>query len=331
MLPSRQMIAASVLFLFLAALPAVADRYILSVMTLVLMYAYLGIAWNLMVGYGGQLSLGHALFFGLGAYAAAVLPELFKLNAWFALGIGMLTSALIGAFLAMIASRFAVRGIFFALLTIAAAEFTRLLFENWNAVGGAAGYFLRTQPGTNPLVSLRGTTYFFYYAFFVLALLGFAGSWLLVRSKWGYYLRAVRDDEDTARALGVPAVRVKVGITILSAAMTSAAGSIFALMSGSVFPDTVLGMRFSIEMIIAPIIGGLGTLFGPFIGALFVIPAMELSNELSQKLRIFGLNIFVYGAMVIIVVRFLPQGVWPWLSSRARPATSSSTIHVGTT
>lgn len=326
-----KIVAALIVFAALASLPMVADPFVVTVVSLFWMYAYLGGAWNLMFGYAGQFSLGHALFFGVGAYVGAILSDRYGINAWAAIACGALISSFIGGVIAVLGFRFSVRGHFFALLTVAVAEFVRIVFENWNFVGGSAGYFLQVRQGYSPLVTLRGDATFFYYVFFVLGIAGLSLSYFVTKSSIGYYWCAIREDEDAARAMGVPAFRMKVLSVVISAAMTSVGGSIYAFFSGSLFPDTTLGMRFSIEIMIAPIIGGVGTLFGPVIGALFVVPAMELSNHLSQVTGVFGLNTLLYGFIIIVTIRFLPGGVWPalWdLFSRrsSHPASSADSI-----
>lgn len=300
----------------MAMVPLVADPFIVTVVSLFWMYAYLGGAWNLMFGYAGQLSLGHALFFGIGAYVGAILSDRYGINAWAAIGCGAALSGLVSAVIAYLGFRFSVRGHFFALLTVAVAEFVRIVFENWNYVGGSAGYFLQVHHGASPLVTLRGDATFYYYVFFALGVCGLLLSYVLTRSSIGYYWCAIREDEDAARALGVPAFRMKILSAVISAAMTSIGGSFYAFFSGSLFPDTTLGMRFSIEIMIAPIIGGVGTVIGPIVGALFVVPVMELSNHLSQASGLFGLNTLIYGLIILLTIRFLPGGVWPAIWDR---------------
>lgn len=308
-LSASALVAAAVL----AVLPAIIDPFFVTVASLIFMYAFLGVAWNLMFGYAGQLSIGHALFFGVGAYTAAILSNRYGINAWLGVAAGAMISAALGSLIAALGFRFSVRGQYFALLTVAAAEFVRIWFENWDFTGGSAGYFLKVPDQTSPFISLRGSATFFYEAFLILALSSLALSYTLTRSRYGFYWRAIREDEDVARAIGVPVFRMKILVVTISAAMTSIGGSLFLFFSGGLFPDTVLGMRFSIEIMIAPIIGGAGTLIGPFVGALFVVPAMEFSNYLSQKASIFGLSTFIYGLLILTVVRFLPDGVWPAL------------------
>ncbi len=305
-----------VFFLVMAVLPFLTSDSLIAVLTLVMMFAFFGQAWNLMMGYVGQLSLGHGLYIGLGAYVCAISVGSFGVSPWVSILLGAVISALVGACMAWLGFRFAVKGIYFTLLTIAFAELGRLTFENWSFVGGSAGYFLAVPEETNPLLSLRGGTAFYYFCFLVLTALAFFACALLARSRLGYFWRAIREDEDAARAIGVRAFRLKIIAVMISAAMTSVGGSFYALMSGSLFPDTIMGMRFSIEVIIAPIIGGIGTLFGPVVGAFFVIPINEFSNHAAQSMGIFGLNILIYGVLILAVIVFLPDGIWPPVARR---------------
>jgi len=310
--------SAALVFAVLALLPLGVSDARLSLLTLILMSAFFGQAWNLMMGFVGQLSLGHALYAGIGAYAAAVSVGSFGVSPWIGLLAGAGLSAAVGAGIAWLGFRFAVRGIYFTLLTIAFAEMGRMLFENWDFVGGNAGYFLKTVGDGHPLLTLRGGTTFFYLAFLLLCALALALCAALSRSRLGYLWRAIREDEEAARAIGVPALRLKTLAVMISAAMTSVGGSFYALLNGSIFPDTIMGMHFSIEMIVAPILGGLGTLFGPLVGALFAIPVTEFSNQLSQDLGLFGFNTLVYGALVLLVVGLLPQGLVPGIGLLAQ-------------
>jgi branched-chain amino acid transport system permease protein len=305
-------------FALLALLPLVLGDAHLSLLTLVLMSAFFAQAWNLMMGFVGQLSLGHALYAGIGAYAAAVAAGSFGLSPWAGIVAGALISAAAGAAIAWLGFRFAVRGIYFTLLTIAFAEMARMLFENWDFVGGNGGYFLKTPGPGNVLWTLRGGTAFYYLAFLTLCALALLLCTLLARSRLGYLWRAVREDEDAARAIGVPALRVKILAVVISAAMTSVGGSFYALFNGSLFPGTVMGMRFSIEMIVAPILGGLGTLLGPLLGALFVVPMTEFANQTAQDLNLFGLNTLIFGVLVLLVVGLLPHGLAPAIAALVR-------------
>lgn len=313
----RQRCAAAAFAAGLALAPLFAGDFLLSVLALIFLFAFVGIAWNLMLGYAGQLSLGHALYFGVGAYLVAVLSERFGVTPWLGMIAAALIPALLGAALGALGFRFSVRGVYFALLTIAFAEFARILFENWDYVGKTGGFFLKAvTAGNHPLVSLRGNATFFYYALLIVMLAGWLLATLLVDSRTGYRWRAIREDEDAARALGVRAFRLKIAAVAISAGLTGIGGGWFALMSGSLFPESVFSMRMSIDLIVAPIIGGLGTLFGPILGAFIVVTLNEVSRDMAQKFSINGLNLLIYGALLMLTIKVLPGGVWPWVARR---------------
>lgn len=304
-------------FLLLAALPLAAEDYLLALMVLILQYAYLGLAWNIMMGFAGQLSLGHALYFGLGAYVTGGLLVLGGMSPWVGLPAAAAASAVMGAIVGYFGFRFSVRGIYFALLTIAAAEFARILFDHWQYVGDSGGLFLPAlAEDSNPLIALRGGPMLFYYVLLFLTVFAFLLSASLMRGRIGFYWRAIREDEQAARALGVRAFRFKIAAVALSAGMTGIAGGLFALLNGSLFPHTVFGMAVSIDILVGPVIGGVGTLFGPILGAFFIIPLGELARDLTETFRIYGLNSLINGAVLIAVVLFMPQGLWPWLVER---------------
>ncbi len=301
----------------LAVLPFLVDHAWLSVLTLILFFAFVGQAWNLAMGYAGQLSLGHALFVGIGAYTTSLLLARYGVTPWIGLPTGALLAALAAAAIGWLAFRFAVRGVYFALLTIAFAEFARIGFDNWEFVGGSGGFFLAAvTERTSSLFELRGGPVFFYYAFLLLAVAAFLLIRLLVASRLGYFWRAIREDEEAARALGIEVLPLKMLVVALSAALTAVGGGMYGLYNGSVFPDTVMGMRMSIDIIVAPIVGGLGTLFGPVLGAFVVISLLELARELAARAGVLGLNILIYGILLLLVVMFAPDGIWPRL---ARP------------
>lgn len=313
----RQLAAAAAFTLVLALLPAFASDYHLSVLALIFLSAFVGIAWNLMMGFAGQLSLGHALYFGVGAYIVAILSERYGVTPWLGMVAAFGASAALGAAIGALGFRFAVRGVYFALLTIAFAEFARIVFEHWEFVGRSGGFYLKAMaPDNNPLLSLRGGATFYYYALLVLLVAGWALSMALVRSSIGYRWRAIREDEDAARALGVRAFRFKLLVVALSGGLTGVAGGWFGLMGGSLFPDSVLGMRISIDMIVAPVIGGMGTLFGPILGAFIIIPLNEWSRDLAQAFNINGLNLLIYGLLLMAVIIIAPAGCWPWLARK---------------
>ena len=298
-------------FAVLAVVGGVSSAYVISLLTIVLLFTFMGQSWNLMLGIGGQLSIGHALFVGIGAYAVAILNIKYGITPWIGLLLGAAIAGCVGAVLAWLSFRFEVRGIYFALLTIAAAEFARIMFGGWDYVGGMQGLFYPAPSGTMDLAMLRGDAQFYYFVALVLAAVGVAGTELISRSYWGYVWRAMRDDDEAARALGVRTFRHKVLVVSISAAGAAIGGGVLGLVQGSIFPDSIMGMGISVDVLIGPVVGGLGTAFGPLIGSMAAIPLHHAMGALGDSLGIPGLNSVAYGAVLILVVWFLPDGIWP--------------------
>jgi branched-chain amino acid transport system permease protein len=292
----------------------VLGNFALSVLTLVFLFAFFGGAWNIMLGIAGQLSLGHALFAGIGGYSVAILALRFGISPWIGICLGIVLAAMAGAAIAWLSFRFEVRGVYFALLTIAFAEFTRIVCSGWDFAGGMAGLFFPAISAETSWWWLRGNARFFYYVTLFLALLGVIITAAIRESYFGYVWRAMRDDEDAARALGVRSLRHKIAATALSAGMTALGGGVLVLLQGSIFPDSAMGMNISIDILVGAVVGGLGTVLGPLIGALLVIPLAEAFNHLGTALGTPGLNSVVYGILLVTVVWVAPHGIWPAIS-----------------
>jgi branched-chain amino acid transport system permease protein len=315
--PPRGIVLLALLCAALIGAPFYANDYLLTVLILILYFAYTGQAWNIMMGFAGQLSLGHALYVGLGAYATAALYFHFGISPWVGLPVALAASAAAGAFIGFLAFRFGVAGVYFAILTIAFAEFARIGFDHWGWVGGSAGLFVPVANYTeNNLWTLRGSPRMFYFVILVMTLLAFVLCHLLLRSRAGYYWQAIREDEEAARALGINTFRYKMYAVVLSAAMTSLAGIFFAFYYNNLFPEQVFNIGRSIEIILAPIIGGVGTLFGPIIGAFLLTGLAEALREgmLQLGVDVPGAKQVFYGICLLVVVMVLPHGVWPPLS-----------------
>jgi len=319
--PRRGLFLLLVLLAALLAAPLLVNDYLLTVLILILYFAYAGQAWNIMMGFAGQLSLGHALYVGLGAYTAAALFFHFGVSPWTSLPLALTVSALAGAIIGFLAFRFGVAGVYFAILTIAFAEFARIGFDHWSWVGGSAGLFVPVANYTqNDLWTLRGSPRMFYYVILALTVLAFLLCHLLLRSRAGYYWQAIREDEEAARALGIDAFRYKMYAVVLSAAMTSLAGVFFAFYYNNLFPEQIFNISRSIEIILGPIIGGLGTLFGPILGAAVLTLLSDGITELLAALgwEIPGVKQVFYGVVLLVVVMFLPHGIWPALARRLK-------------
>ena len=317
--PRRSLALLLALLVALIAAPWLANDYLLTVLITILYFAYTGQAWNVMMGFAGQLSLGHAIYVGLGAYATAALYVHFGIGPWLGLPVAIAVAVVCGAIIGFLAFRFGVAGVYFAILTIAFAEFARIGFDHFTWVGGSSGFFLPVANyARNDLWNLRGNPAMFYYVMLVLSAAAFVLCHALLKSRVGFYWQAIREDEAAARSLGINTFRYKMYAVVISAGMTAVAGVFFAFYYNNLFPEQVFRISRSIELILGPIIGGIGTLFGPIIGAFLLTGLSELMQELLHALGfdVPGAKQVFYGICLLVVVMVLPDGVWPWLSRK---------------
>ncbi len=315
----RALVLLTVLFVALLAAPAFASDYLLSVLILILYFAYAGQAWNVMMGFAGQLSLGHALYVGVGAYATAALFIHYGLAPWIGLIAAVPIAAACGAVIGFLAFRFRVAGAYFAILTIAFAEFARIGFDHFGWVGASSGLFLPVaQYAHNDLWQLRGKPVMFYYLILAMTVLVFVLCRYLLGSRLGYFWQAIREDEEAARAVGIATFRYKMIAVVISAGLTSFAGVFFAFYYNNLFPEQVFSIGRSIEIILGPIIGGVGTLFGPILGAFLLTGIAETLTEVLTRtgIDVPGAKQVFYGICLLLVVALMPDGVWPWLSRK---------------
>ncbi|MFD2184100.1 branched-chain amino acid ABC transporter permease [Rhodoplanes azumiensis] len=315
----RGQVAVVLAFLVLLLAPVAATRYLLSVLTLILYFVYVGQAWNLMMGYAGQLSLGHALYVGLGGYISAALWVHFGIGPWLGVVPSVAIAAMFGAAIGWLGFRFGIEGVYFALLTIAFAEFTRIGFDHIGFVGGAGGLFIPYEESRlGEWWNLRGSQVFFYYLAFGMAVLAVLLTALLARSRLGYQWLAIREDETAARALGIDVFRAKMKAVLISSSMTAVGGVFYAFYYNSLFPAQLFDMSRSIELILGPIVGGTGTVFGPVIGAFVLTPLGEILIAVTEKAGINapGAKAIFFGLILMVIIYLVPTGVWPWLSQK---------------
>ena len=309
----------AVLLAALVAAPWMVNDYLLTVLVLILYFAYTGQAWNVMMGFAGQLSLGHALYVGLSSYVAAMVFTRLGVGPWLGLLAAIPLAAACGAIIGYLAFRFRVAGVYFAILTIAFAEVARIGFDNWGFVNASSGLFLPVkQYAHNDLWQLRGSPTMFYYVILAATVLVFVLCHFLIHRRIGYFWLAIREDEEAARAAGIDTFRYKMYAVMVSAAVTSFAGVFYAFFYNNLFPEQVFSISRSIEIILGPIIGGIGTLFGPILGA-FVLTG--LAETLNAVMSAFGVELpgarqVFYGVCLLLVVVALPDGVWPPLARR---------------
>jgi branched-chain amino acid transport system permease protein len=303
-------------FLFIAAWPLMVDDVFLQrVGALVLLAAISASAWNLLGGYAGQVSVGHAVYFGAGAYASLVVYTELGWPPIAGAPVGVLVSMGISALIGT--PTFRLRGHYFSMATIAAAELFRILAANWPLLGAAVGLMGPPVPRTFWDLSFISPIPYHYLFLAVLVVL-LALTWMMQRSRMGYYLAAIRGGDRAARSLGVPVLRYKLYALLLSAGFTSIAGSLYAVMVGFIDPDSALGILISVKLLIIAALGGAGTLFGPLVGAMILIPLEETTNALFGGGGT-GITFIVYGAIILLVARFQPRGVaalWEAITTR---------------
>lgn len=279
---------------------------------LVLLGAIGASAWNIVGGYAGQVSVGHAVFFGFGAYSSVVVYTHLGWPPIAGAPLGMALSVLLAAVIGVPTLRLS--GHYFSMATIAVGELVRVLSSTSEFLGGAQGLGGPAIPRTVfDLSFLSATPFYYIFLVVLLALLGV--TWAIERGRMGYYLRAIKDSERAARSLGVSAGRYKLYAYMLSGAFTSLAGSLYLCMFGFVDPESGFGILISVKMVVMAALGGAGQLFGPLIGALILVPLEELSNSLLGGQGA-GLTFVVYGAIIVIIARFLPSGLLSLLERR---------------
>jgi branched-chain amino acid transport system permease protein len=299
--------------------PWVVNDYLLTVLIVALYLAYTGQAWNIMMGFAGQLSLGNAIYAGLGAYVAAILFTRYGIAPWIGLFAAAAVAAACAGIIGFLAFRFGVAGVYFAILTIAFAEFARIGFDHLGFVNASAGLFLPVAQYTHDdLWRLRGNPTMFYYVMLAATALAFLLSRALLKSRIGYFWLAIREDEHAALAAGINTFRYKMLALMISAAVTSFAGVFYAFFYNNLFPEQVFNITQSIEMILGPIIGGIGTLFGPVLGAFVLTGMAESVTSIMSALGfdLPGAKQVFYGICLLLVVVALPEGIWPPLARR---------------
>ena len=305
-IPRRSLyLLAGVVVVSAAVMLTVTDKFYLHLLIMMLFYAAVSSAWNIVGGFAGQLSLGHAAFFGIGAYTSTLLFIDLGISPW----IGML----IGAALATVVAgaigypSFRLRGPFFTLVTIAFAEVLRILtLYAHDLTKGSIGISVPFRPAVGNFI-FRQLSAYAYVALAFLLITVLVSLWI-EHSRLGYYLAALREDEDAAQALGIDTARYKLVAVLISAFLTALGGTFYAQYIFYIEPFQTFSLDFSVLLAMMAIIGGVGTVWGPVAGAFLVTPLQEvLQAKLGGELQ--GLHLVVYGTVLIVVVILLPQGI----------------------
>lgn len=292
----------------------VTSNVVLNFLVFTLILAIAAQGWNLLGGYGGQYSFGHAAFFGMGAYVSAILQQRFGVNAYPAVAFGIAAAALLGYAIGAMVFRAGLRGSYFALVTLAFAEVLRILANASEITGGAAGLLISLNLGAGNLQFANRSSFLVLAS--VLLALAMLLTLALEKSRIGAQLVAVRENEAAAAALGVDILAVKLRAISLSAALTGAAGALYAQYFLYIDSNIAFGTWISVEALLAPIIGGAGTVFGPLIGALILQGLSEGTKMLIGKIP--GVDLIIFGALLILVVRFPLHRIPGLLAARWR-------------
>jgi branched-chain amino acid transport system permease protein len=314
----------------LLLLPLVLTDFLVGLAILILFWSFLGTAWNILGGYAGQFSFGHAAYFGLGAYTSTFLLVALGVNPWLGMLVGGAAATLFGLFTAFLTARYGIRGPYFALATFAFAEMLRLIANNLDAINGPRGLQLKLIGGSSWLAfQFEADRRPYYYV--ILAFLGLAIglTFVIARSKAGYYFQAIRENEEAAATLGVNTMRYKLLATGVSAFLTALGGTFYAQYLFFIDPGLVFGAGLSVEILLRPLLGGAGTVLGPLVGGIVLTPLAEGTRTLVRtppdmlpfleplKGRA-GVDVMLFGAILMLVILFLPNGIVGWLRGRIR-------------
>jgi branched-chain amino acid transport system permease protein len=311
-------LALTVLTLVLLPLPQLLNQFLLSLAILTLYWAFLGNAWNIMGGYAGQFSFGHAVFYGIGAYTSTVLLVDYRISPWVGMLVGALLAGIFGLAMGYLLFRFGIRGHFFALGTFAVAEMMRLVATELEFINTSIGIHIPLVRGDSwARLQFEETLANYYYVILGLFAAGLLVTILISHRRLGYYFQAIREDEEAAAALGVDGLRYKITAVAISGALTAIGGSFFAQYFLFVDPTLAFGVSVSVQILLRPIVGGVGTIWGPLVGALLLTPLSELTRQLVRTPPPFlsviegraGVDVMIFGAILIVVVLFIPDGL----------------------
>jgi branched-chain amino acid transport system permease protein len=297
----------------LLALPPILPKYALEVLISILFFGYLGACWNILGGYGGQFSFGHAAFFGIGAYTSTLLFLHWGLTPWLGMLAGGALATAFGLLAGYLSFRYGLRGPYFSLVTLAFAEMLRVVAVNWKAVGSSLGLVVPNR-GSAPAMFLFADKLPYYYVIFAMALAALWITWTIERSRMGYALAAVRENEDAAEAAGVDALSTKLRAMAVSSFLTALGGTFYAQYFAYIDPSLTFGPAISIGGLLPAIVGGAGTVAGPLLGSFVLTPISEVTRAVLRGRA--GGDIMLYGLILILVISFLPNGLMGWRRAR---------------
>ena len=297
----------------LVTVPPLLPKYHLEVLITVIFWAYLGIAWNLLGGYAGQFSFGHAAFFGIGAYTSTLLLLRGGLTPWVGMVAGGALAAAFGLFEGYLSFRYGLKGPYFSLVTLAFAEMLRVVSVNTKAVGSSLGLVVPSAKAAPAMFMFSGKLPY-YYVILAMGGLALALTWKIGRSRLGFSLAAVRENEDAAETAGVDALGMKLRAMALSSFLTALGGTFYAQYFAYIDPTITFGPSVSIGALLPAIVGGAGTVLGPVLGSFVLTPLSELTRYALRGRA--GADIMLYGAILVLVISFLPHGIMGLIRER---------------
>lgn len=305
---SMQLGIGLLIILILGLLPIfVNSPYYLNLIILTVLYAYVGMAWNIAGGLAGQLLIGHATFFGLGAYTAIVLFERFGITPWIGIFVAIIPSTLLGLIYSFLTLRYGLKLDYFSLFTLAVLVVMGIIFSQMRFVGGAAGIWITFQGVSVERMIFANKVPYLYIAL-ALLLIGLIITYVIYNSKMGKYMMAIREDDLAASCLGVNISRYKTLAVAITAAMEGLGGGVYVIYTTLIQPAQIFDLGTNVALITSPIIGGLGTIVGPILGALLNKPMVEFIRGTFTSIPA-GSTLIIYGASLIIFTLFLPQGL----------------------
>jgi len=309
------MVATGVILAFLIVLPLVSSPFGQHVMILTFLFAMCGVAWNVMGGYAGMFSFGQAAFFGIGAYTSSFLLLTFHVSPWIGLAAGGIISSLLAAAIGYPCSN--LRGHYFAIASIAFAEIVRIVFTNWQMVGAAEGLTIPMLKESLAHFMFHSSKLPYYYIMLAFLLLAVAVCHWVSTSKMGYYFRAIKESHEIAQVLGVDVVRYRLYAIMISAFLTSMAGTFYAQYILYIDPDSVMILPISVQIVLVAMLGGASTVLGPVIGAGILVPLSEYSRAwLGYKGT--GMDMIIYGTLITVISMYQPNGVWGAITALIR-------------
>lgn len=305
--------------IFLVYPLVVRNPFYIHLLVMIFFYVFLGLGWNVLGGFAGQLSLGHTVFYGIGAYTSTLLFINLGISPWLGMFAGGILAALVSAVIGV--PCFRLHGPFFAMSTLALGEVFRILATYWrDLTQGTMGITIPVKFGWKNFIFEEKAVYYYVIALFTLAAVGIS-RWIH-RSRFGSNLVALREDEEAAESLGINVPRNKLWAMMISAFLVALGGTFSAQYVLFIDPDAEFSVGLSLMMAILPILGGIGTVWGPVIGAAVLVPLQEgLRAWLGSSLH--GLHLFIFGGLLILVVTFLPRGILDWLQTWGRKAAPS--------